>query len=203
MRSILSKCALLGAMLAVAAEARAAKCAACGYECPDGTLNCWSCGTHVPGSKNPVKLLSAKLVVVDILAERKTGAARTVRDPSGDLQDVEKWIAANPDDYAGALKRLDTLLDTVRGTVYEARVEDRIARIRAALQAASRPMTKEQREKKVIAMIAKVASKIRKRSSNPAENVRELEQILALARSTSYEGYVRKLLKDEKAKLNR
>ena len=207
MRLILSKCALLGAVLAVAAEARAADCAACGSDCPEGTLNCWSCGTRVPGSENPVKLLSAKLVVVDIITERKATEARndagTVRDPSGDVEAAEKWIDANPDDYAGGLKRLDTLLDAVRGTVHEARVEDRIARIRAALREASRPMTKEQREKKAASMVMKVAAKIRKKSSAPAENVRELEQLLALAKGTNYEGYVRNLLKTEKAKLKR
>jgi len=207
MRLILSKCALLGAILAVAAEARAAECAACGLDCPEGTLNCWSCGTRVPGAKDPVKLLSAKLVVVDIIAERKATEVRSdagaVRDPSGDVEAVEKWIDANPDDYAGALKRLDTLLDAVRGTVYEARVEDRIARIRAALREASRPMTKEQREKKAASMVMKVAAKVRRRSSDPAENVRELEQLLALAKGTSYEGYVRILLNKEKAKLKR
>ena len=207
MRSILSKCALLGAVLAVAAEARAAECAACESDCPEGTLNCWSCGTRVPGSENPVKLLSARLVVVDIIAERKPGAAGNdagaVRDPSRDVEAVEKWIDANPDDYAGALKRLDTLLDAARGTVYEARVEDRLDRIRAALREASRPMTTEQREKKAASMVMKVAAKIRKKSSDPAANVRELEQLLALAKGTSYEGYVRTLLKKEKAKLKR
>jgi len=207
MRSILSKCALLGAVLAVAAEARAAECAACGSDCPEGTLNCWSCGTRVPGSEDPVKLLSARLVVVDIITERKATEARSdagaVRDPSRDVEAVEKWIDANPDDYAGALKRLDALLDAARGTVYEARVEDRLDRINAALREASRPMTKEQREKKAASSVMKVAAKIRKKSSTLAENIRELEQLLALAKGTSYEGYVKTLLKKEKAKLKR
>ena len=207
MRSILAKCALLGAILLIAAEAGAARCAACGFECPEGTLNCWSCGKRIPGSKNPVELLSASLVVVDIVTEQKTDVAGSgagaVRDPSGELEEVEKWIDANPDDYAGAIKRLDPLLDAVRGTVDEERVEERIARIRAALREASRPMSKEEREKKAASMVMKVAANVRKRADRLRENVRDLEQLLALARGTSYEAYVRKLLKDEKAKLKR
>ncbi|MHC5054240.1 MAG: hypothetical protein ACYTKD_05940 [Planctomycetota bacterium] len=205
MMTMMTKSALLTAfLLAASTAARAAECKSCRFDCPDGTTNCWSCGTRVPGSPDPAKLVPGKLIVVDVLAKKRAARPTGVaRDPSGDVQKVEKWIDAHPDDYAGALKRLEPLLDAVRGTVYEPRVEDRIGRIRAAVEEASRPMTAEEREKKAAAMVAKVAARVRKRVGNPAQNVRDLEQLLAVAKGTSYEGYVRQLLKTEKAKLKR
>jgi hypothetical protein len=161
----------------------------------------------VPGSKNPAELVSGKLIVVDVLAKKTktmaTGSAGTVQDPSAEVETVEAWISANPEEYAGALERLDRLLDAVRGTLYEARVEDRISRVRAALEETSRPMTAADREKKAAAMVAKVAAQVRRNKDNPAANVRDLELLLAVAKGTNYEGYVRGLLKAQKAKLNR
>ncbi|MHC4252505.1 MAG: hypothetical protein ACYS9X_25580 [Planctomycetota bacterium] len=206
MMPMMMKSAVLTAFLLAAstAAARAAECKSCRFDCPDGTTNCWSCGTRVPGSENPRKLVPGKLIVVDVLAKKRAARpAGVARDPSGDIQEVEKWIDAHPDDYAGALKRLEPLLDAVRGTVYEPRVEDRIGRIRAAVEEASRPMTPEEREKKAATMVARVAAQVRKRAGDPGQNVRDLEQLLAVAKGTSYEGYVRQLLKTEKAKLKR
>lgn len=179
------------------------ECKSCRFDCPEGTTNCWSCGTRVPGSEDPGKLLPGKLIVVDVLAKKSGGPAAAAGDPSGEVEATDKWIDANPDDYAGAIERLEPLLDAVRGTVYEARVEDRIGRVRAALEEASRPMTAEEREKRAASEVAMVAARVRKRSDRPAENVRELEQLLAVAKGTSYEGYVRDLLKAEKARLKR
>ena len=52
-------------------------------------------------------------------------------------------------------------------------------------------------------MVSKVAARILSGASKPSENIRELEQLLALAKGTNYEGYVKTLLKKEKAKLKR
>ena len=119
---------------------------------------------------------------------------------------VQRWlplVTNNPDDYAGALKRLDPLLDAVRGTAYEAGVEDRITRVRAAIEETSRPMTTAEREQRAASMYLEVLSQVSKRPKNPAQNVRDLEQLLAIAKGTDYESLVRRRLKREKAKLNR
>jgi hypothetical protein len=52
-------------------------------------------------------------------------------------------------------------------------------------------------------MVMKIAARVRKRADRPVENVRDLELLLAVAKGTSYEGYVRGLLKAQKAKLKR
>lgn len=204
MKSAVLTAFLLAAAAPAAPAAPAAECKHCRFECSEGITNCWSCGTRVPGSEDPGKLVPVRLIVIDVLVEKKPGGpVGAARDPSGEVGTVEKWIDANPDDYAGALERLEPLLDSVRGTVYEARVEDRIARIRAAVVEASRPMTAEAREKRAASMVAKVAGRVRRRPDRRVENVRDLEQLLAVAKGTSYEGYVRNLLKTEKAKLKR
>lgn len=191
----------------IASVGLAVECKSCKFECPEGTTNCWSCGTRVPDSKNPAELLSGKLIVVDVLPGKKMlaakGGAGAVHDPSSEVEAVEAWISANPDNYAGALEKLDLLLDAVRGSVYEARVEDRIKRTRAALEETSRPMTAEDREKKAATMVMKIAGKVRRNADRPAENVRDLELLLAVAKGTSYEDYVRNLLKTQMAKMNR
>ena len=205
-----ARTAVLGtlALAAAAGVGVAAECQSCRSDCPEGTTNCWSCGKRVRGSENPAELVAGKLTCVDILTDKGSdggGAvgAGAIHDPSGEVAAVEKWIDAHPDDYAGGLRRLDQVLDSVRGTVYEARVEDRIARIRSAAEEASKPMTPEEREKKAASEVAKVAARVRRRDDAPAENIRELEQLLAVARGTSYEAYVRQLLETQKAKLNR
>ncbi len=192
------------ALALAAASARAGDCPSCSFKSLEGITNCWSCGTRMPGSEDPRKLAPVNLIVVDVLARKKAEApSRAARNTSAEVEAVEKWIDANEDDYAGAIARLDPLLDAVRGTVYEARVEDRIARIRAAVEAVSQPMTAEEREKKAASMVIKVAARVRKRADRPEENVRDLEQLLAMAKGTSYEAYVRRLLKSEKSKLKR
>ena len=183
---------------------RAAECKRCKFESSEGATNCWSCGTRVPGSEDPRKLLPGKLIVVNVAAKGKVGGtAEAGPDSSSEVKAVEKWIDANPGDYAGALKRLGPLLDAVRGRVYEARVEDHISRIRGLAEEASRPMTKEEREKRAASMVIDVVGRVRKRTDRHAQNVRELGTLLAIAKGTSYEGMVRRLLKAEKAKLNR
>jgi hypothetical protein len=206
--------AVLAASLMVAAPApdvppgsdlvRKIKCKSCRFACATGTTNCWSCGSRVPGSEHPAKLVPRKLIVVDMLAKTKLGGASSaMSDPANDVKAVVKWIDANPSDHAGALKRLGDLLGRVRGTVHESRVKGRIAAVRAAVEEASRPMTKEERDKRAAAMVYELLPRITKRRDAPAENIRDLERLLVVVRGTDYEALVRSKIKAEKAKLKR
>ena len=180
------------------------ECKSCKFACSAGTTNCWSCGSRVPGSEDPTKLVPRKLIVVDMLARKRSGGASVAASDSlSDVEAVEKWIDANPSDHAGALQRLGKLLGKVRGSVHESRVERRIASVRAAFEEASRPMTAEEREKRAASMVFEVLPKIAKRRDKPAENLRELQRLLTIAKGTNYEELVLTKIKAEKAKLKR
>lgn len=195
---------LVGLSMLAATVARAADCPACAFDCPEGTTNCWSCGTRVPGSRKPDELAPVNLIVLSVLPAKKTEErAGAASDPSADVEAVESWIDEHAGDHAGAIERLESLLDDVRGTVYEKRIEEHIADVRAAVEEASKPMTEKEREAKAARMLLAVQKQISSNPDGPRENIREIEKLLAVAKGTNYEGIVRRLLKAEKAKLKR
>ena len=182
---------------------RPVPCPACRFPCPARTLNCWACGTGVPGAK-PAKDIPAVRPVR--MAFVRSGTSSSAADaastsPVIEFERVKKWIEDNPDDYNTALKRLNDLLVRVRGTgPLEAAVTTRLEEVRKEKTAAENK-DPEQRKAEAAAAYFEVMAKVTQGTTSQAEKVRLLKRLLRKARDTPYETHVEQRLKVEEAKL--
>jgi hypothetical protein len=175
--------------LALAADAAEALCPSCGFKCAEGVTNCWACGTHLPEAKRPSEIAPKELLVIGVLPERRRGSAAQTA-PEAELEEILKWMAANPQAHEEALERLDALMRRVSGTALAALVDRKMAELRAEVAEANRPKSKEERETDVAKRVPEVMSIVRRNPDRVEENIRRLERLLGLARGTSYETYV-------------
>ncbi len=183
------------------APAKVAPCPACSFECPAATTNCWACGRGLPGAEDAREIEPFEPLVVVALPVGSSSGETASATPEAAYDEVESWIAENPDDHDGALERLGALADRVGGTTLEAVVAKRIEDVRARQKQMTRAKTPEERETEAVEALRQVNAKLRRNPNRVRENVLELQKLVRIARGTSYEDHARKLLERERAKL--
>ena len=166
-------------------------------------MNCWACGSHVPGAGSAKRLAPVKLVrMVFRRQEDASSAGADALSPVLKLDKIESWIAENPDEHDGAIKRLGDLLQEVRGTGLEAEVTTRVQEARSRKIEAERPKTPEEREAEAASAYLEVMREVRK-TDDPYQRVKKLQRLLKIARDTDYEDAVLRALWREKEKAKR
>lgn len=173
------------------------RCPACSFPCPKGTINCWACGTHVPGAKTAKDLAPVKLVKMTFpRADRTRSEDMAGISPKTRFRAIESWIAGNPTELVEAMSRLTELLRDVRGTALEVTITTRIERLKRAKAEADRPKTQEEREAAAARAVLSVMREVRS-SRNVRGNVKKLKALFKIARGTSFEGLARRQLDRE------
>lgn len=177
------------------------ECLSCRFDGPEGTTNCWACGTRLPDSSLTRDLPPIKALVVRVLPEKKERRADALDSPEIAFERVAGWIVEHPDDYDGAIKRLGELTEKVRGTALESIVQKRIDLIDDKRRKANRPRSPEEREADAAKAVLEAYARIRRTPELHRENVLELQKLLKRVEGTSYEGPVGQRLEEEQAKL--
>ncbi len=173
------------------------RCPACRFLCPNGTVNCWACGMHVPGAKTardlaPVKTVKMTFPKADMTrSEDMAGVSPEFR-----FRAIESWIADNPGEFVEAISRFTRLLQDVRGMALEVTVTTRLERLKRAKAEADRPKTPEEREAAAARAMLTVMREVRG-SKNVRRNVKKLKALFKMAEGTSYQEYVERQLEVE------
>lgn len=186
-----------------AAKPESAPCRSCRFDCPADTTNCWACGTRLPESRLTKKLSPIETLVVSVLPDEREGRAGAPASPEAAYEEAELWITKHPDEYDGAIRRLEQLTEKVRGTALESLVQKRVYEISAEKKKATRHRTVKEREAETAEGVQKVMGMIMANPRNHSENILALKKLLRLAHGTSYEKYVRGMLRREEAKVGR
>ncbi len=174
-----------------------ARCPACSFQCPKGTVNCWACGTHVPGAKTAKDLAPVKPVKMTFPKADKTRAEDMAGvPPLTRFRAIESWTAENPSEFDEGISRLTELLQDVLGTALEVTITTRVELIKRAKAEANRPKTPEEREAAAARAVLPVILKVRS-SKNVRSNVKKLKALFEIARGTSFEGLVKRQLDSE------
>jgi hypothetical protein len=178
------------------------RCPTCRYPCAKGTVNCWACGMHIPGARAAKELAPVQLFQMSHQKPDPASAARMAAiPPEIRLEEIDTWFDENPEEFDEVSRRLDALLQEVRGTgSLEATVTARIRHVADAKAEATRPRTPQEREEEAAEALIEVMQEVRT-SGNPRRNIKRLEAVLRKARGTIWETKVRALLKSEEAKL--
>jgi len=176
-------------------------CPGCGFPYPQGTVNCWACGSHLADLKlagfdrpiNPVVVLHVRLLPEE--------AAVPFEAPEVAFAAVEKWIADHPERYDEAIEKIEALRPKLADTELDMEVDRLIAEVKARKDQADRPMSAAEREAMVVTEMLRVTDEVASNPSLHRINVGKLENLLKLARGTAYEETVRSQLNAERAKL--
>ena len=196
MRKIVAAAGVL--VLCVSAHA-ANRCRECKLPFTEGTIACWGCGAHLPNAPKPQDVLPLDITPIQILVE-EDGVAASAASPEVALEAIESWIRDNPREYDEAASRLEEFLSTVKGTVLEKTVANRLREIKAAKAEAEKPKSPQERLKEAALAYPKVMAQIRKEPGRTARNIRLLEELLYKCKGTVYETLVEKQLERERAK---
>ena len=193
------------AVHAAAGEREPSGCPCCRLPFAEGTLFCWGCGTRVPGSPEPSKVAAVEIAPVRVLSGGTRGLQEDLAalSPEVALAGIERWIAENPNDFAGALRKLKDLLGSVRGTSLEAVVDGRIKEISAAAARASAPKSPQERAAEAARAYTKVMEQVRREPDRILNNIKLLEELLKSVEGTPYEQLVRQQIERERAKASR
>ncbi len=173
------------------------RCRSCSFPCPKGTVNCWACGTRVPGPKTAKDLAPVKFIKMSFAKPGKSRLENmAVLSPHARFEAIEEWIADNPGEFKEAISRFTDLLGDVRGTALEITVTTRIERLKLAKAEADRPKTPEEREAEAARAVVAYMREVRG-SKNVLKNVKKLKALFKIAQGTSYQGYVERQLERE------
>ena len=173
------------------------RCRACGFPCPKGTVNCWACGTHVPGAKTAWDLAPVKPVKMTFpKADRTRSEDMAGVSPQIRFKAIESWIAKNPTELDEAISRLTGLLGDVRGTELEITVTTRLERVKRAKAEADRPKTPEERQTEAARAVVAFMREVRS-IKDVRKKVKKLTALLKIAQGTSFQEYVERQLERE------